>query len=89
MILNMDRERLHAWIKTWALWHGPALQHAAKFESEIVVKMTRRMLLNDIESTMCRQIISCRLVRPLKISLTTVFFQAHGKLNFFNRCRLD
>src|SRR5262245_66113179 len=47
MVLDMHREPLHAWIKSGAVRHRPAHQHAIDLEPQVVVKAPGPMPLHN------------------------------------------
>ena len=47
MVLNMDREALHARILAWPLRHRPGDERRANFQSEVIVETPGPVLLDD------------------------------------------
>src|SRR5581483_5133261 len=88
MVLHLYCEALHRRIEAWAFRDRPALQHAVRLQSEIVMKTARGMLLNHVESVFLvarAAFVAARLRRAGEMALASILAESHS--NDYSRDR--
>src|SRR5262245_58861753 len=85
MILDGHGEPLDGGIERGSLRNGPRLEHAAGLEPEIIVELTRAMLLDD-EQAPRRRSRSTRL--GLRSGFEASLARIRGERRTFRRCRV-
>ncbi len=78
MVLDRHGQTADLGIETRPLRHGPTLEHVADLQSKVVVQLTRRVFLHDIQSagTFCRS--TARFAGAAKVTFAAVRCERHG-----------
>src|ERR1700730_7933740 len=88
VILDVDCQALVARNQARPAGHGPALHHAVKLESKVVVQPTGGMLLDDIPAALAVLRASARLGCHTEITLLLVDLKTHAQLPLLRPLRL-
>jgi len=78
MILNVNGESFITLFRRKALWHGPGFENALEFQAEIVVQLSRGVLLDDEEAAVGGAGAAERLGRPAGVTLLSVVVEVGG-----------
>ena len=80
MVLHMYGETPLGRIEARAFGNGPARQNTADLKSEIIVQLSRGMLLHDEAQLFSALLnLAARFRRGVKITFAAVFFKSHGE----------